>query len=148
MSLAKAMWAHGHSMVIEYPDRIKSEWKAGFFYRVVGKPGTTNWFHFAIPTPVIVSDNRLAIDSVMIRFRSNSTNADITNVHVYDGEKKIASHDGLDLSPSDWNWPRFDVPGHPEILWGVGISIGVRFNGTTDSQNTMEFSSVGADFLP
>jgi len=148
MALAKAMWAHGHSMVIEYPDRIKSEWKAGFFYRVVGKPGTTNWFHFAIPTPVIVSDNRLAIDSVMIRFRSNSTNADITNVHVYDGEKKIASHDGLDLSPAEWSWPRFGVPGHPDILWGVGISIGVRFNGTTDNQNTMEFSSVGADFLP
>jgi hypothetical protein len=148
MALAKAMWAHGHSMVIEYPDRIKSEWKAGFFYRVIGKPGTTNWFHFAIPTSVIVNDNRLAIDSVMIRFRCNSSLADITNVHVYDGEVKIASHDGLNLSPTGWEWPRFAVPGKPEIKWGVGISIGVKFNGTTDSQNTMEFSSVGADFLP
>ncbi|HNW88417.1 MAG TPA: hypothetical protein PKN48_02070 [Bacteroidales bacterium] len=148
MTLAKAMWAHGHSMVIEYPDRIKSEWKAGFFYRVVGKPGTTNWFHFAIPTPVIVDGNRLAIDSVMIRFRSGSVQADITNVHVYDGETKIASHDGLNLSPSSWNWPRYEVPGKPEIKWGVGISIGVRFEGATDANNTLEFSSVGADFLP
>ena len=148
MALAKAMWAHGHSMVIEYPDRIKSEWKAGFYYRVVGKPGTTNWFHFAIPTAVIVNDNRLAIDSVMIRFRSNSTQAAITNVHVYDGEVKIASYDGQNHCPPTWEWPRFDVPPHPEIKGGVGISIGVRFNGTTDAQNTMEFSSVGADFLP
>ena len=148
MALANAMWAHGHSMVIEYPDRIKSEWKAGFYYRVIGKQGTTNWFHFAIPTAVIVNDNRLAIDSVLLRFRSNSTQADITNVHIYDGETKIASHDGLDLSPSAWNMHRFAVPGKPDIKWGVGISIGVRFNGTTDSQNTMEFSSAGADFLP
>ena len=148
MALAKAMWAHGHSMVIEYPDRIKSEWKAGFYYRVIGKQGTTNWFHFAIPTAVIVNDNRLAIDSVLIRFRSGSTSADITNVHVYDGENKIASHDGLDLSPSTWDMHRFAVASKPDIKWGVGISIGVRFTGTTDSQNTMEFSSAGADFLP
>ena len=148
MAIANAMWAHGHSMVIEYPDRIKSERRAGFFYRVIGKTGTTNWFHFAIPTTVIVNDNRLAIDSVLVRFRSNSTSADITNIHVYDGENKIASHDGLDLSPAAWTMNRFAVPGKPEIKWGVGISIGVRFNGTTDSQNTMEFSSAGVDFLP
>ncbi len=148
MALAQAMWAHGHTMQIEVPTNIKSEWRAGFFIRVVGKPNTTNWFHFAIPTTVIVNDNRLAIDSAMVRFRSNSPQARVTNVHVYDGENRIAAHDGLSLTPSPFNMQRFAVPGHPDVLFGVGISIGVSFTGTTDAANTLEISSAGVDFLP
>ena len=147
MAIEKAMWAHGHSMVIEFPDRIKSKWRAGFYIRVIGKKNTTNWFHFAIPTPVIVNNNRLSIDSALVRFRSKSTFADITNIHVYDGENKIANHNNLNRSPSDWDMQRFDVPGHPDVKWGIGISIGVRFNGNTDANNTMEFASAGVDFL-
>ena len=146
--LEKAMWSHGHGMAIEYPTRIKSEWRAGFFIRVVGNPNTTNWFHFAVPTPVIVNDNRLRLDSAMLRWRSGSTYADVTAVHVYDGEAKIASHDGLDLSPTSFGLNRFDVPGHPEVKWGIGISVGVRFTGSTDAQNTMEIAAAGCDFLP
>lgn len=146
--LEQAMWTHGHSMTVEYPSQLVSEWRPGFYIRVVGKPGSTNWFHFAVPTPVIVNDNRLRIDSALVRFRSNSNSADITAIHVYDGEKKIASHDGLNLSPSNWTMHRFDVPGHPEVLWGIGISIGVKFSGANDSANTMEIAAAGADFLP
>lgn len=148
MALEKAMWAHGHSMIIEYPQRIKKEWRAGFYIRIVGLQNQTNWFHFAIPTPVIVNNNRLRVDSVLLRFRSKSTRADVTNVHVYDGEKKIASHDGLNLSPSSWGMQRFDIPGNHDVRWGIGISIGVRFSGSTDGQNTMEFASAGCDFNP
>jgi hypothetical protein len=68
-------------------------------------------------------------------------------VHVYDGEVKIASHDGLSLAPTSWSTPRFDVPPHPEIKWGLGISIGVTIGGETGSRN-MEFASAGCDFLP
>lgn len=146
--LEKAMWSHGHGMVIEWPGNIRSEWRAGFFIRVVGSRDTTNWFHFAIPTPVIVNDNRLRLDSVLIRFRSNSPGADVTNVHVYDGEKLIAAHNGLDLSPSAWTMSRFKVPGQPEVLWGIGVTVGVRFSASTDEGNTMEFASAGCDFLP
>jgi hypothetical protein len=146
MAITQAMWIHGHSIKVEYPDRIKSIWRAGFYARIVGKPGTTNWFHFNIPTPVIVDDKRQMIDSVMIRFRTGSNKAKITNVHIYDGERKIASHDGLNRSSAGWSWPRYDVPGKPSILWGVGISIGVSFTGATDAENKIEFSSVGVDF--
>ncbi|HEV2708149.1 MAG TPA: DUF6623 family protein [Pyrinomonadaceae bacterium] len=147
MPLAHAMWTHGHSLQIEYPDRIESVWRAGFFIRIVPKLNTGNWFHFAIPTPVIVDDNRLTVGSVLLRFRTGSTVACVTAVHIYDGEVKIASHDGLALAPTSWGTPRFDVPGHPEIKWGLGISIGVTIGGGTGSRN-MEFASAGCDFLP
>lgn len=148
MSLEKAMWTHGHSIAIEFPDRIKSEWRAGFYIRIVGKPNTTNWFHFGIPTPVIVNGNRLAIDSALVRLRSKSTSADVTNLHVFDGENRIAAHDGLNVSPLAWEMCRWAVPGKPEVRWGIGVTLGVRFTGSTDEQNTMEIASAGVDFLP
>jgi len=148
MPLEKAMWTHGHHLAVEYPDRIKSEWRAGFFIRLTGNPGTTNWLHFGIPTPVIVNDNRLAIDSALVRFRANSAQTAVTNVHVFDGENRISAHDGLSLSPPNWEMRRFGVVNRPEILWGVGVTLGVRFSGATDAQNTLEISSAGVDFFP
>ncbi|TRU88218.1 MAG: hypothetical protein EWV54_10905 [Microcystis novacekii Mn_MB_F_20050700_S1D] len=59
VALAEAMWAHGHSMQIEYPNNLVKIWKAGFYIEVEGKPNTDNWFHLAIPTTVIVDDKRL-----------------------------------------------------------------------------------------
>ena len=147
MALAHAMWVHGHNMQIEYSDRLESVWRAGMYIRVEGKPGLSNWFHFAIPTPVIVNGNRLRADSVMVRFRTGSADAFVTAIHIYDGEKKIAAHDNLRLAPNDWEWPRFDVPRNPKIRWGVGISIGVGF-GVETMSHRMEFSSAGCDFLP
>ncbi|MCO6490914.1 MAG: hypothetical protein J5I98_21030 [Phaeodactylibacter sp.] len=146
MAITQAMWIHGHSMQIEYQDRLKSVWRPGFYVRVVGKRDTTNWFHFSIPTTVIVRDKRQMIDSVMLRFRARHTRASVTNVHIYDGERRIATYDGLDLSPRNFDLSRFNVPGKPDVLWGIGISVGVRFAGTNDEQNTLEFSSAGCDF--
>ncbi len=146
MAITQAMWTHGHGMTVEVPNQLQSTWRAGFFIRVVGKPNTTNWFHFGIPTKVIVNDKRQMLDSVMLRFRAGSALAAVTNVHVYDGENRIATHDGLNLSPTAFGLERFNVAGKPDVLWGIGISVGVRFSGTTDAQNTLEFSSAGGDF--
>ncbi|HSW01056.1 MAG TPA: hypothetical protein VLI39_12840 [Sedimentisphaerales bacterium] len=33
-------------MQIGHPDRIASQWRAGFGINVEGKPGTINWFHY------------------------------------------------------------------------------------------------------
>lgn len=146
--LENAMWAHGHSMAVEVPGNLVSEWRAGFFIRVVGRANTTNWFHFAIPTAVIVNDNRLRVDSAMLRFRSGSTAADVTNVHVFDGENRIFAQDNLNLSPTALTFNRFTLPNKPDVFFGVGVTVGVRFTGINDAQNTMEFAAAGVDFLP
>ena len=150
MALEKAMWAHGHGMAVEVPGNIKSEWRAGFFIRLVGKPNTTNWLHFAIPTAVIVNDNRLRIDSALLRFRCGSLSADVTNLHVFDGENRVFAADNLNLSPTaaGMHVQRWVLPNKPDVFWGVGVTVGVRFGGATDAQNTMEFAAAGVDFLP
>jgi len=145
VKIAHAMWIHGHSMQIEYPDRLASQWRAGFSFTVEGKPNSTNWFHFAIPTPVIVNDVRLRADSVMLRFKTSSVDAWVRDVHVYDGENLIAVHDKVNLS-KDHLFERFMIPDRPEVLWGIGISIGVSC-GVEMMDHHMEFIAAGCDFM-
>ena len=144
VSSSYASWFHGHSMQIEYPDRIASQWRAGFGITVEGKPGTTNWFHFAIPTPVIIDDVRLRADKVLLRFKTGSVDAFVRDVHVYDGERLIAAHDNVHLSKEN-PVAGFIVPDRPLILWGLGISIGVGF-GVEMMDHHMDFIAAGCDF--
>lgn len=149
IKLEHAMWTHGHSMQIEYPEKIKSVWRIGPCIIVEGKPNTNNWFHFAIPTPVIVDQKRLLVGSVMIRYRTNP-GALIHAVHIYDGENKIAAYDNLNLSSNGFSTPRFQVPYLPPVKWGLGISIGVRYSAkpaNSSKEPVIEISSAGCDFL-
>jgi hypothetical protein len=123
------MWTHGHGVRIENPDQLASEWRAGFYVRLVGRPGARIWVHYSIPTPVLVGRDRIKVDSIMVRFRSvQRDDAWITAVHIYDGENRIAAHDHLNHRSETWVWPRFPVPGHPEVRWGVGVSIQLTFS--------------------
>ena len=145
IKIAHAMWTHGHSMQIEYPDRVASQRRAGFGINVEGKSNTTNWFHFAIPTPVLVNDVRLRADSVLLRFKTYSVDAWVRDVHVYDGEKLIAAHNGVNLS-KEHLFERFVVPDAPLVQWGLGISIGVAC-GVEMMDHHMEFFAAGCDFV-
>lgn len=144
--IAHATWTHGHSMQIEYPGKIQSTWRAGFFIRVVGKPNTTNWFHFAIPTPVIVNGKRLSVGSCMLRFKTGGLQAVVRDVHVFDGEKKIVQHNDVNLT-GNHGFERFNVPNNPDVHWGLGISIGVTFLNGTNAQRTIEMISAGCDLF-
>lgn len=149
LKLAHAMWTHGHGGHIEYPDRISLETRYGSLIRFRGKPFTSNWVHFEVPTPVIVDGRRLRVGSVMIRFRAGP-GAYVHAVHVWDGERRIAAYDGLNLSPRGFIWPRFDVPNHPYIGFGLGISVGVKFgDGANLPSNKLlvDISSAGCDFV-
>lgn len=145
MALAEAMWTHGHSMQIEYPDNIAKVRKAGFYMEVEGKPGTKNWFHFAIPTTVIVNDKRLSADSVMLLFETLSEDAIVRDVHIFDGDARIASHNGVNLTGKA-GFQRFKVPGQPKVKWGIGISVGVTFDKGSGARK-IKFKSAGCDFI-
>jgi len=145
VAISYASWIHGHSMQIEYPDRISYVRRLGSKIHVEGWPGTGNWFHFAIPTPVIIDDIRLKIDSVLLRFRTGSTDAYVRHVHIYDGEYKIAEHNDIYLSEQN-DLVRLAVPDKPYMHWGLGISIGVEF-GLELMDHSMDFISAGCDFV-
>jgi hypothetical protein len=142
-TLAHAMWIHGTSIHEEYPQQLKytRRYGAGALYE--GKPGTSNWFHFAIPTPVIVNNKRLKLDDVMLIFQTDP-DVWVTNVHIYDGPFKIKSYDGLSMTGMHW-FERFDVL-NPSVRYGIGISIGVKF-GKLDGRHLIGFYTAGGDFI-
>ena len=146
-AIAEASWVHGTAVTVELPDNMELVRRFGFFTRLIGKPNTTNWFHFAIPTPVIVNNDRKVVGPCMLRFQTGGTNAVVRDVHIYDGEVRVAAHDSVNLSGSQ-PFRRFGVAHAPEVLWGVGISIGVTYGGGTAAQRTIDLISAGCDFQP
>ena len=144
--IASAPWIHGTSIQVEYPDRLERITRAGFYTYLYGKPNTTNWFHFALPTPVIQDRKRLKIVCAILRFRTFSNKAMVNHVHIYDGYSKIASHNNINLSGNNW-FKKFGVAHKPSVRWGLGISIGVSFNAGPLSQRRMDFVSAGADLI-
>jgi peptidoglycan hydrolase-like protein with peptidoglycan-binding domain len=146
-SIAHAPWTHGTSLQVEVDGNVDSIRRYGFFTRVIGKANTTNWYHFAIPTPVIVSGKRLAFARAMLRFVTGGANAVVRDVHIYDGSARIVAHQSVNLSGSQ-GFAVFGVPHKPSVFWGAGISIGVRTGTGTPAQRRMDFISAGIDFLP
>ena len=144
--IASAPWIHGTSIQVEYPDRLERITRAGFYTYLYGKPNTTNWFHFAIPSPVIQDKKRLKVVCAILRFRTFSNKAVVNHVHIYDGYTKIASHNNVDLSGNNW-FKKFGVAHKPHLYWGLGISIGVSFKSGPLNQRRMDFVSAGADLI-
>lgn len=136
------MRIHGHSVQIEDPDSIKSVERKRFHTRVVGKEGSQNWFHFAIPTPIIVNGEQLRAESINLRFKTESKGALVKHIQVFDGESRIAAFMSVDLSGEDIV-KEFKVPGYPCVEWGLGISIAVVFR----KKAPIEFLSAGCNFI-
>ena len=142
MAIKHAAWTHG--LGIELESRSWSALRQGFYTTVrPSNEGGFGWVHFVIPTPVIVDGTRLKAESAMIRF-TTGRGAAITNFHVYDGEKKIADHNGLNLRGA-LQFVRESVPNTPQVLWGTAISLGVQFDGT-EQEDYVQFISAGIDF--
>jgi len=145
VGISYASWIHGHSMQIEYPDRIAYQRRTGMSFDIEGKSGTDNWFHFAIPTPVIINDVRLRASTIMLCFKTYSLDAFVRDVHVYDGVFRIAEFNNINLSNAQ-PFVRLDVPDKPLMLYGLGISLGVGF-GVEAMDHHMEFTAAGCDFV-
>ncbi|MDL2124602.1 MAG: hypothetical protein LWX51_16340 [Deltaproteobacteria bacterium] len=144
MSLDHALWIHGHSAEIEYPNRVASMIQKGYYVSVQGNPSTTNWLHFAVPTAAIVDNYRMRPITPQFLYRSDGGGS-IDKVDVYDGEEIIATYENPAGDIDGWRWIRVGV-NHDEIQsvkWGIGISIRLRF-GRHGGQ--LEFKSAGCDF--
>jgi hypothetical protein len=131
MALNHAVWIHGTSIQVEVvrdqPIDVLRQGSGTFLqYR---QAGVNNWFHFAIPTPVIVSDKRLKVDSAMLVFNAGDA-AILNDVHVFDGGARISQHNNINLT-GDHPFERFNVVDdrgeHPSVSYGIGISVNIIF---------------------
>jgi hypothetical protein len=151
-----ASWVHGHAGRIEAPDRLVNIVPIGWGLQVAGLPGTDNWLHYAVPTPVIVNNVRAKIVQVGIKATRQSTDARIWAVHAYDGHHRFYANESVPDLAIVTNPPVAGYPGTflalpvpagliPDVRWGIGISLGLRFTGGASSLQ-LDIAAVGCDF--
>jgi hypothetical protein len=93
-------WTHGVNVQIEYPDRIfgitgdefAEPRRSGWGTLVYQKENTTNWFHFAIPTPVIINNQEATLRFIRLRAEINET-ARIDMIHFRHDNRIILSRE-------------------------------------------------------
>lgn len=157
IALKAAMWVHGTNVEVEYPENlapvsgdgiIKRGWGTHFW----GKENTKNWFHIPFTNPVILNGDRPKLVKVFVFYKTEGW-AKITNIHVYDGPRKVKWFDGLNLSGNHMggidannSWA---ITPPLTIYYGLGISVGVEF-GPKDAVDIpwpeILFTTAGADF--
>lgn len=135
-------WVHGSSMQIEYPNRVTSVRHTGPFVRIEGAEGQNTWVHFPIPTPAVVNGTRMKVGAALLSFRTRA-NATVNEVIVYDGDKRIAEHMDINLKDEHLD-ARFEVPGNPEVNYGINITLGVTFGSKAADVRSMQIEIIGA----
>jgi peptidoglycan hydrolase-like protein with peptidoglycan-binding domain len=143
-ALENATWIHGNAALIEHPTQIESQRYFGFFNRIIGNPDTTNWIHFALPTPVIEDGRRLVMDRFMLR-GTTGRSAILRDVHIRDGERVVALLNGVNRSGS-LPFERFGVASMPAVQWGISVSLGFDFRSGSAADRRVDLISAGFDY--
>jgi hypothetical protein len=151
MALNHAVWTHGTSIQVEEarneprPVTVNRQ-GSGTYLQGSLSAATNRWCHFAIPTPVMVSDKRLKVDSAILAFVANPA-VSVKDMHVFDGVARISQHNNINLS-GDHPFERFNVVDdsgeHPSVNQGIGISVNISFG--IDNQGIW-FRGAGVDFV-
>jgi hypothetical protein len=174
-----ASWVHGNAFAVQFPGGNGLEFTNGSrmdqvdghaFTDVTGLhtgPGITyvangadnNYFHVALPTPVLTPGGRAVLNSVFVLFDSTQDYAVIDQIWAFDGATPIYSwggdpdngnvvtvsgqHDGSQgLSALQPGSTQFDLPDPHAVLWGIGLSVHMTFS----RYSRVTFSAAGADF--
>ncbi len=150
MAKLQASWVHGSSVQMEREGYFISKRRTGYgaHFNTHGK----EWFHFAIPTPVILDGQRASLKKIFVFYKTEGA-AKITAVHVYDGGGKPfkkfdnLSHSGDHSTGVDKDNSWVITPVH-SMGFGLGISVLVNFGAaTTSGVPGILFVTAGADFV-
>jgi hypothetical protein len=143
--LNQLIWIHGTSGQVQDPEGVFSLVRLGSGTRILGKEGRGITMHFALPTPMFVSENRLSIRSVFLDFATKEL-AKVTAVHVWDGPNRIASFENLNLS-GEHRFEKFEIEGHPGFSRGINVSVEIAFAVNHGTSSIIEFMSAGGEFI-
>jgi hypothetical protein len=150
--LKSAMWIHGNIVQVQIPERVNEgrfDWGTSYTRRKDAQG--ENWFHFPIPTPVIVDDQRPLLAKVFVFYETRSSR--ITEVRVRDGTTDVKRFENLTLAgdhrssvDSSNSW---DIDPPTTIFFGLGISVHADIGSIPHRRGAPEeviFTTAGADF--
>ena len=154
MVIIQASWIHGNAVTVEDPQNLSSVITRGWGVDLTFSPGKASWFHIPIPTPVIISDQRVKVQRLYLLFESQPGLGDIRNIAIYDGLSNIQGFDNVFLSgPHRTQIDSINtiiLPNPHEVQWGMSISfqfIAATGFDTNTSPSWLTIASAGADFF-
>lgn len=143
-------WIAAHGVSVEHsPDRFDR--KGNGVTSSVAGAGTgsgpfNNYFHIAIPTPVIVEDRRATLHAVHYLFNVRG-DAWLSEVHVFDGPSEIIpAHMNLHVQGNHSGGLDADngvEVNRDGIAWGIGLTL--KFVANNRNADVF-FTGFGADF--
>jgi hypothetical protein len=167
-SIKMATWIHGNAARAEMPTVAEAHDGAGSHFLLnhqiiipavgnipaqaifQGPRQGTNWFHFALTTPVIIDDVRPTLLRCFVLF--NAVSAKVMQMDLFDGSFRFAQlpnmgqvgGNALDIA----NAFAFTPSAPTTVNFGLGISVKVDFFFDTSTQRdcSIWFGAVGADF--
>lgn len=114
-------------------------------------PQASIYFHFVIPTPVIIKGLRAKLLRVFVLWTADP-NIALQEVYAFDGPRSLpvsfptpvgGGRNGAGgLADLVSGLTSFDTPSHPEVFFGIGISLGFGFA----ADGNVVFTAAGADF--
>jgi len=142
-------WVHGVDVQIEYPENIVGPTgdgpahprRSGWGMLVYQKANTSNWFHFAIPTPTLVLDQEVNLSYIGLRAEINET-ARIDTIHVRHGNHILLTQ-AVDISNGSVD-ETFPCP-KTSIRDGVALCVHISFL-PGDARGMVIFKGAGAFF--
>lgn len=142
---ACATWKtiHGHTGHLEYPSNITSNviykgWGMDF----TQYPNTINWVHWGFET--LYSSPSSQVNSLAFRFATGSSDAQITAIHVYNGDTKVVS-----LSVNwygDWQTRSISLGGTYTFNNGLGICVLVSAGDSASLSHRFIFGTIYANY--
>jgi hypothetical protein len=149
-------WTHGVNVQFGDDRPIVNSSRHGFGTKVdqrkipdpEGHYISTNWFHFAVPTPTEIEDKDTTCSQVYVK--AICADATIKSIHIYDGENKIIGRDDLN-EQSVVNYT-YNIDPMKKIKSGLGVSLYVDFAPERPPQDDTDlghvtFNAVGARFV-
>ncbi len=150
-----AMWVHGNAVVAEHPEHMLALDHRGWGPEFQLRRGTDSWFHIALPTPLILENQRLQLVRVFLCFNTPEGDGLISEVHLYDGSDSFQVFDNLFLVGdhraglmSGYN--AFALPS-PRLLYG-GLGISFLYHAALSPKEPcppsyLSIAAAGADFI-
>ncbi|MDN5869527.1 MAG: hypothetical protein L0H73_02210 [Nitrococcus sp.] len=154
MSDSYFLWTHGVNVIPEYTKEYTGTdnglymRRAGFYAIIRQNGGTENWFHFPIPTPTWLDDNKVEHYHAFLRGYVYPTAA-IDLVHVRESRDGYEAHkiyDSDEKDPIYLNDGQFEVDFNLEDRSCTGplvMCVHVKF---IDEANQVMFTGAGGSF--
>ena len=119
-----AMWVHGTALAVESPENLAGNGRFGWGADIDVKPGKSTWMHIQVPTPVLVGGVQARLLRVFFLFETFGGR--FSEVHVFDGGKKVKEFKGLSLSGKHRagvdGVNKFDLPTPHKVFLGIGVT--------------------------